>query len=253
MSDSFAPLTIDLNCDLGEGFPHDAELMPLITSANIACGGHAGSEETIWATVELALSHGVSIGAHPGYEDPEHFGRRECKLAPGAVRDLVLRQIDRIAHAAVGAKAELSHVKPHGALYNQAARDPHIALEIISAVQAFDSQLTLVVLAGSPMHALATSHGLKTVSEVFADRRYRSDGTLVPRSEPNAVLHAESEVLAQVLRMIQTRTLLALDNTEISIEPQTLCLHGDTPHAVQFALALRDHLKLHNIAVRSCM
>lgn len=225
-------LRIDLNCDLGEGAGHDAELMPFITSANLACGAHAGDADTMRATVALAQRHGVAIGAHPGYEDREHFGRREMALAVGEVRALVERQV-----RALRAMAAVVHVKPHGALYNLAARDAAVAREVAAAVSAVDAGLVLVALRGSELVRAGRAGGLRVAEEVFADRTYRADGSLTPRSEPGAVITDEAEAVAQAMRLVRGGA-------------DTICLHGDGVHAVAFARRLSAELRQAGIAIR---
>lgn len=235
---------IDLNCDLGEGAGHDAEVMTHITSANIACGGHAGDERTMRETTALAQSHGVAIGAHPGFDDKANFGRRELRLAPGEIRALVERQVGALA-----GMAGLSHVKPHGALYNMAARDERIAGEIADAVAALDRSLVLVGLAGSVMLRAARERGLRVASEVFADRTYQPDGSLTPRSRPDAMIEEESVAMTQVLRMAREGLVRATDGREVSVVADTVCLHGDGAHPERFARALREALKADGISV----
>lgn len=230
-------MRIDLNCDLGEGAGHDAELMPLITSANIACGAHAGDAGTMRATVALARRHGVAIGAHPGFADREHFGRRELALSPAGITELVAEQL-----AALQALATVRHVKPHGALYNLAARDRTIAEAIVTAVRAADPGLVVFALAGSELVRAARTAGLPVAEEVFADRTYQRDGSLTPRSEPGALIDTEAAAVAQAVRMVRERVVRAKDGTEVPVRADTLCLHGDGPQAAGFARALRAGL-----------
>ena len=227
------PMRIDLNCDLGEGAGHDVELMKLVTSANIACGAHAGDEATMRETVALAMKHGVAIGAHPGFADRENFGRRDLSLSAGEVEDLVAGQL-----VALRAIASITHVKPHGALYNLAACDAVVAGAIIEAIRAVDSGLVLFALQGSVLVRLGRERGLRVAEEVFADRTYRVDGSLTPRAEPGALITDEAECVAQALRLVT-------DGAD------TICLHGDGPHAVAFARRLRDELERTGVAVRA--
>ena len=238
--------SIDLNCDLGEGAGHDAELMPLITSANIACGAHAGDEATMRATVALAQKHGVAIGAHPGFADRENFGRRELALSPAAVRTLVTEQI-----AALRGLAPLRHVKPHGALYNLAARDAAVAEAIAGAVHAVDPGLILFGLAGSELLRAGRSRGLRVAGEVFADRTYQRDGSLTPRTRPGALITDESAAVAQVLRMVREGLVRATDGTEVAIAADTVCIHGDGPRAVAFARRLSRELRDAGLEIRA--
>ncbi len=236
-------MTIDLNCDLGEGFPHDAELMPLITSANIACGYHAGDRDTLRRTIALALEHGVAIGAHPGFADREHFGRRVLRLSGQEYYELVLDQLQIMAEVARAADAEVRHVKPHGALYNLSAKEPDVAHAIARAVRDFDSRLALFGLSGSASIAAAGKLGLRTVSEVFADRRYQPDGALTPRTHPDALIGDEAECRRQVYEMVVHGRVQAADGQMIPICAETICLHGDGEHAVAFARMLRRFLE----------
>jgi UPF0271 protein len=250
----FSPVimaTIDLNCDLGEGAGHDAELMPLITSANIACGAHAGDEATMRATLALAKQHGVAIGAHPGFADRANFGRRELAVSPGEVQGLVHDQVLQLHLMARGLGARLAHVKPHGALYNMAARDPALARAVVDAVYEVDPRLTLFGLAGSHLIAVAEACGLPVASEVFSDRTYQADGSLTPRSQPGAVIADETAAVAQVLRMLREGRVRALDGTDVDIRAETVCVHGDGAQAVGFARRLRDALAAAGVEVRA--
>ena len=236
-------LPLDLNCDLGEGFPNDADLMPFITSANIACGYHAGDRDTMRRTVDLALAHGVAIGAHPGFADRENFGRREWRLSGQEYYDLVQEQVQIMADVARAAGATLRHVKPHGALYNMAAREPELARILAQAVWDFDPQLVLFGLSGSVSVAEAKKLGLRTMSEVFADRSYQPDGSLTPRSQPGALLEHEADSRRQVYEMVVHGRVSAVNGERIPICAETICLHGDGAHAVTFARMVRDFLE----------
>lgn len=223
--------TIDLNCDLGEGAPHDADLMELISSANIACGAHAGDAATMRRTLALARQHGVAAGAHPGYRDRANFGRLEQSLSPAEVFQLVSQQIRELREIAAESGVILSHVKPHGALYNQAARDVTLAEAIAEAVYAIDPRMILFGLAGSALISAAHARGLTAAAEIFADRRYEADGSLTPRSRPDAMISDPAGACAQVMRFIREG------------RAQTVCIHGDEPHAVTFARQLRAALR----------
>jgi UPF0271 protein len=236
-------LKIDLNCDLGEGSPHDAELMPLITSANIACGAHAGDEATMRQCIALALRHGVAIGAHPGYADRDYFGRRELDLSLPEVFQLVQDQVRLLRALATFHGACVTHVKPHGALYNQAARDPLLATAIAEAVRQLDSSLVVFGLAGSELPHAARAIGLQAAEEVFADRTYRENGSLTERNRPDALIEDPTAACAQVLRMIREGVVRTIDGTDFSVHADTVCLHGDGPGAVAFARHLHDALK----------
>ncbi len=236
---------LDLNCDLGEGGAHDAELMSLVTSANLACGAHAGDAATMRAAVALAQRHGVAIGAHPGFADREHFGRRELRLPPEEIRRLVRGQIE-----ALRALAPLRHVKPHGALYNLAARDAAVARAVAEAVHDVDAALVLVGLADSVSLAAGREAGLRVAGEFFADRGYAPDGTLAPRGTPGALLGVEAAV-AQTLSFAQTGQVRATDGTDLAVEAETVCVHGDGPHALELARALRAALTAAGVELRA--
>jgi UPF0271 protein len=233
---------VDLNCDLGEGAGHDEELMPLISSANIACGGHAGDEATMLATIRLARQHRVAIGAHPGFADRENFGRVELPVTPAEARGLVLGQTQQLLAVAAQAGARVRHVKPHGALYNMAVRDAALAQAVAEGVYEADPRLILVGLAGSRLIEAGRACGLSTISEVFADRTYRSDGSLTPRREPGALITDPAQAVAQVLGMLRDGRVTATDGSNVPIKAETICLHGDGEHAVEFALKLRAAL-----------
>ncbi|MET0261743.1 MAG: 5-oxoprolinase subunit PxpA [Rariglobus sp.] len=242
---------IDLNCDLGEGVGDDVALMPLITSANIACGAHAGDVDTMRTTVRLALRHRVTIGAHPGFADREHFGRRELALSPSQVIALVQTQIEVLRAIALEEGATVSYVKPHGALYNLAARDAGIADAIATAIRRVDSGLWLYGLAGSQLIDAGRASGLRVVSEVFADRSYQADGTLTPRDRADALISSEAAAVSQVLRMVRDGVVRSTDGTDVAIKADTVCLHGDGPHAVEFARGLRTALQREGVELRS--
>ena len=244
--------TIDLNCDLGEGFSHDAELMQLISSANIACGAHAGDATTMAVAVALAKQHGVAIGAHPGFADRENFGRRVLSFSPSVAADLVRAQIRALQEIAREQDAVLRHVKLHGALYNLAARDEALAEAIVRAVSVTEGQPGLFVLAGSALERIARAHGKFFVAaEVFADRTYRRDGSLTPRSRPDALITDEDAAVAQVLRIVREGVVTATDGTDVALHADTVCLHGDGAHAVEFAQRLNRDLRAAGIEIRA--
>ena len=238
--------TLDLNCDLGEGAGHDAELMPLVTSASIACGAHAGDEATMRATVALAQRHGVAIGAHPGFADRANFGRKEMRLSADALRRLVIEQV-----AALARLAPLRHVKPHGALYTLAARDRGVADTLAEAVASIGTDFVLFALAGSELVRSGRRCGLRVAEEAFADRTYRRDGTLTPRGEPGALIADEAAAVAQVLSLARDGVVRAADDTEVLLKADTICLHGDGPHAVAFARRLRSELAAAGIRLQA--
>ncbi len=240
-------LTLDLNCDLGEGFgvyqPVDDEaLLAEVTSANVACGFHAGDPATMARVARAAVRQGRALGAHPGLPDLQGFGRREMKISPAEAFDLVVYQVGAMQAVARAAGTRLAHVKAHGALYNMAAKDPELALAIARAVQAAGPDLMLYALSGSAMVGAARQLGLPVACEVFADRSYQADGTLTPRGRPGAMITDVEAAVAQVLGMLRDGTVRAITGETVRIEVHTLCLHGDQPGALVFAKALRATL-----------
>jgi UPF0271 protein len=238
---------IDLNGDVGESFGayvigHDAMLIPHVSSANIACGFHAGDPGVMRATVALARAHGVAVGAHPGLPDLLGFGRRNMSVTTQEVEDYVAYQIGALVAIAVSQGVRLRHVKPHGALYNMAAVDAALADAVARATAAVDSSLTLYGLSGSQLVAAAGRHGLRAASEVFADRAYRPDGSLVPRSDSGAVLHDATEIVRRAIAMATTQSVVAVDGTVVPVAADTICVHGDTPGAADIAKTLRTAL-----------
>lgn len=242
---------IDINCDLGEGCGNDAELMRFISSANIACGAHAGDKATMQRIAELALENGVAIGAHPGYKDRENFGRTNLDLSPDEVRWLITEQIAVMADICNVLGTRMHHVKPHGALYNQSAKDAELAASIAEAVKAFDPGLVLYGLSGSVSIAEAEKIGLKTASEVFADRSYQNDGSLTPRSKPNALLYSVTDVTEQVLNMAKYSRVRTVDAIMFHLQADTVCIHGDGEHALEFAEAINSALTRNGFEIRA--
>lgn len=230
---------IDLNADLGEGGLHDHELLALVSSANISCGVHAGDPDTMTSAIRLAFAHSVRIGAHPSWPDREHGGRREMRLGFASLRNHLLYQLGAIDALVKAQGAQLSHIKPHGALYNQAATDRVLAEDLVMIVQEFNPALVIVGLAGGELLHAARQAGLRTRSEVFADRAYTAWGTLVPRNDPRALLPDPQLAIAQSLNMIREGYVTAIDGSRVEVEAETLCLHGDTPQALVFAQELR--------------
>jgi 5-oxoprolinase (ATP-hydrolysing) subunit A len=228
----------EVNCDMGEGIGHDELIMPFITSANIACGYHAGDSAIMWQTAELAIKYKVAIGAHPSFPDRINFGRTEMKLDMEEVYDLVTQQLILLNDIVTELDTKLHHVKPHGALYNMSARDVVLANTIAKAVKDFDASLLLFGLSGSHSISEAKAIGLQTASEVFADRTYREDGSLTPRSQPDALIEDTDKVIAQVLQMIKEGTVTSLSGKTIPIVAETICIHGDGKNAVAFAKAI---------------
>jgi UPF0271 protein len=247
---------LDLNSDMGESFGawrmgDDEAVLAHVTSANIACGFHAGDARTMQHTVRLAHARGVAIGAHPSLPDLRGFGRREMKIAAQEVYDDVLYQIGALAGICRASGARLHHVKPHGALYNMAARDPALADAIARAVRDFDAQLVLYGLAGSQLIAAARRAGLRAASEVFADRTYQPDASLTPRSRPDAMIGDAGRALAQVEQMVKQGQVVATDGSVVSIQADTLCIHGDQPGAATFAREIGRALQEWGVEVRA--
>jgi UPF0271 protein len=248
-------LRIDLNCDMGESFGaytigYDEALMQCVSSVNIACGFHAGDPSVMRKTVLLAAQQKVALGAHPGYPDLQGFGRREFKLSADEIYDIVLYQIGALMAFATASGTTLYHVKPHGALYNTGAKDQRIAAAIVKAVCDVDKNLILVGLSGSYLISEAKTAGLKTASEVFADRTYQEDGTLTPRSSPQALLHNPQQAAKQVLQMVQHKTVTSVSGKEIAVQAETVCIHGDGVHALAFAQAIVQVLTQNNISIQ---
>ena len=241
--------SVDLNADVGEGCGQDASLMPLISSANIACGLHAGDAGTMREAVRLARDHNVAIGAHPSFPDREHFGRREMQLPAAEVHGCIVAQVRTLADVAAAAGARLHHVKPHGALYNMAARDERLAEAVVAAVRSVDPSLAVFGLAGSALVKAASRIGLRSVSEAFADRAYQADGSLLPRDRPGSVLDDETEVASRAVAMVRERRVAAVDGSRVSLDAGTICIHGDTPGAPALARRIRDALAAAGITV----
>lgn len=242
-------IVVDLNADLGEGCGSDAALLQLVSSANIACGYHAGDAETMQTCVREAMKQGVAIGAHPSFPDRDNFGRTAMNLPPDTVFAQMLYQIGALQAITRAEGGQLRHVKPHGMLYNQAAKDAALAEAIARAVQAIDPGLILVGLAGSELIRAGERYGLVTREEVFADRGYRVDGSLVPRSEPGALIEEEERALAQTLEMVLNGRVKSLTGEWANVRAQTVCLHGDGEHALAFARRLREAFSINHIKI----
>lgn len=248
-------LTIDINCDLGEdvlmdGQPVEPLIMPLISSVNIACGAHAGSDATMCMCIELARKHGVSAGAHPSYPDRENFGRNPMNFPMDSLKALIIRQIENLYQLAQEYGARLYHVKPHGALYNTAAIDIDTARAIAQAVAEFDNSLVIFGLPGSVMQQAAREYKLPFAAEAFPDRAYNPDGTLVNRKLPGAVIHHPDEFIQRSLMMVQHKKVVAITGESISLRADTLCVHGDNPAAVQLLTRLREEFDKAGIRVK---
>src|SRR6266404_6041305 len=242
-------LVVDLNADLGEGAGHDDELLELVTSANIACGFHAGDADTMHRTIEAARDHGVAVGAHPSLFDRENFGRKELPVTPEEVCDAVSYQLGVFSAIADALGVHPNHVKPHGALYHMAVRDEKIAGAIADAIANTDRALILFAPDGSALARAAEAGGLKIAREVFADRNYLADGTLVPRTRLDALLRDPVEAAARVSRMLREDKVRSVDGVDIDVKAETICVHGDTPGAVEFARALRAQLKNEGVTI----
>jgi UPF0271 protein len=247
---------IDLNCDMGE-IPEaiadglQESLMKWITSANIACGGHAGDAQMMEETIRQAVKHNVAIGAHPGYPDPENFGRFELKLSSGEVADFVFEQVSALAAIAKKLNAKIRHVKPHGALYNQAVHNRELAGAIAEGVARWSREVVLVGLAGSSMLDVFRNAGFGVAAEAFADRRYEPDGTLRPRKFRDALLHEPTDAAKQAVSIATRGKLIAQNGSEISVDSQTLCIHGDTPGSDKIAAAVAQALRAAGVSVQA--
>ncbi|WP_454006424.1 LamB/YcsF family protein [Alcaligenes sp. Marseille-Q7550] len=247
---------IDLNCDMGESFGawtmgHDKEVMPWVSSVNIACGFHAGDPATMRRTVALALEHGVRVGAHPGLPDLAGFGRRVMAVTPQDAYDLVVVQVGALAAVARSQGGSLHHVKAHGALYNMAARDPALAQAIARAVADVDPGLVLYALAGSVQVQAGLEAGLVVAQEVFADRSYQPDGSLTPRQQPGAMITDAEQSVRQVLQMVEQGQVTCLSGELVELKADTLCLHGDQPDAADFARRLHAAFQERDIGVQA--
>jgi UPF0271 protein len=244
-------LFVDLNADLGEGAGHDDELLALVTSANIACGFHAGDAETMRRSIEAARDRKVAAGAHPSLFDRENFGRKELPVKSDEVFDAVVYQLGVFQAIAEAANVRPNHVKPHGALYNMAVRDHELANAIASAIAKADTKLILFAPQTSALARAGETKGLQIAHEVFADRNYLSDGSLVPRSRPDALLHDPEEAASRVVRMLREGKVRSVDGVDVDVRAETICLHGDKPGAVDFARTLKSRLEKEGVGVRA--
>lgn len=242
-------LTVDFNADLGEGAGHDDELLALVTSANIATGFHAGTPMSILASIRSAMKHGVCVGAHPSYDDRKNFGRMDVTVPASTLFAQLTYQIGAFYSLAIAAGTRANHVKPHGALYNAAVRDQEIAEAIAHAILAVDSSLILFAPVNSLLERAGETAKLQVRREVFADRNYLSDGALVPRSRPDALLHDSDEAATRVLRMLRESKVRSVDGVDVDVRPETICVHGDTPGAVEFARVLRSRLEKEGVEI----
>jgi 5-oxoprolinase (ATP-hydrolysing) subunit A len=244
-------LVVDLNSDLGEGAGHDDEILDLVTSANIACGFHAGDPASIFASIQAAHERGIAVGAHPSFADRENFGRTEMTVPPEEVYSLVSYQVGAFQALARAAGAEMNHVKPHGALYNMAVRDERLAEAIARAVLVVSSSLLFFAPGESTLERAAQSAKLRVVREVFADRNYLANGSLVPRTRPDALLHDPEEAAVRVLRMLRAGVVRSVDGRDVEVHPETICIHGDSPGAVEFARSLRTSLEENGVMIQA--
>jgi UPF0271 protein len=242
-------LQVDLNADLGEGAGHDAELFELISSANIATGFHAGDSDTMHAAVSAAKKHGVAVGAHPSLFDREDFGRKELKVSNQEVFDAVAYQLGILQAIASAVGVQPNHVKPHGALYNMAVRDERLADAIARAIESVDPKLILFAPDNSELARAGEAHGLQIAREIFADRNYLNDGWLVPRTRHDALLCDPKEAAQRVLRMLREGKVRSVEGRDVDVRGETICVHGDTPGAVEFARELRTQLEREGVRI----
>lgn len=243
-------MTIDLNCDLAEGTGIEERIMPFITSANIACGFHAGDPELMAHTVRLCMVHDVAIGAHPSYPDRENFGRTNMQLSLDQVSAIVAEQVALLLEITRKEGGMLRHVKPHGALYNMAAQDPGLAAAVVRGIRQVDASLVLFGLSGCQMAEVANHSGTLMAHEVFADRTYQSDGTLTPRSRPDALVKDTQAACDQALFFAQGKPIRSTDGHTLLLQADTICLHGDGAHALDFAQAIRTRLEENEVQIK---
>ncbi|MEE6032180.1 5-oxoprolinase subunit PxpA [Avibacterium paragallinarum] len=242
---------VDLNVDLAEGCGNDQRLLQLVTSANVACGLHAGDFNEMRKAIRWAKENQVQVGAHPSFPDRENFGRTNMQLPDEELKACLLYQLGAIKALCEAEAVPVAYVKPHGALYNQAAKDEALATLIVQTLKAFDPKLKLMGLSGSLMLQVAEQQGLGVISEVFADRHYLADGSLVPRTRPDAMVENDDEAISQVLQMVLQGTVTSVDGVEVPIKADSICLHGDGEHAISFAEKIRQALTEHNIQLKS--
>ena len=242
-------LSVDLNADLGEGSGHDAELFELISSANIATGFHAGDSDTMHAAISAAMQHGVAVGAHPSFFDRENFGRKELKVPNEEVFDAVAYQLGIFQAIASALGVRPNHVKPHGALYNMAVRDEELADAIARGIESVDPKLILFAPDKTELARAGETHGVQIAREIFADRNYLNDGWLVPRTRPDALLRDPKEAAERVLRMLREGKVRSVEGHDVDVRGETICVHGDTPGAVEFARELRTQLEREGVGI----
>jgi UPF0271 protein len=242
-------MTVDLNSDLGEGAGYDDAILSLVSSANISCGFHAGTPASVLQSIIAANERNVAVGAHPSFDDRANFGRTEIRLAPAEVSPLITYQLGAFGALCRTAGAKMTHVKPHGALYNMSARNEALANAVAHAVGAFNPALMIFAPAGSALAAASCACGLKAIAEFFADRNYNSDGSLVTRTRPDALLHDAAQAAERVIRMLREGKVRTVDGSDIAISAETICVHGDTPGAVEFVRMLRTRLEQTGIII----
>lgn len=249
-------LQVDLNCDLGESFGAytigmDSQVIPFISSANVACGYHAGDALVMQKTVAMCREHGVSVGAHPGFPDLQGFGRRNMVCTPPEVKAYVQYQLGALQAFCKAGGVPLHHVKPHGALYNMAAKDARLALAVAEAIAEVDENVVLQGLSGSEMLRAAKQVGIRAASEVFADRAYQQDGTLVPRSQPGAMITDEDVAIARVVRMVKEGVVTSIDGMDVPLQADSICVHGDGEKALLFVQKIRAVLTAEGIEIKA--
>ena len=242
---------VDLNVDLAEGCGNDERLLQLVSSANVACGLHAGDYNEMRKAIQWAKANNVRVGAHPSFPDRENFGRTNMQLADDELRACLLYQLGAVKALCEAENVILAYVKPHGALYNQAAKDPALARLIAQTIKAFDPKLALMGLSGSLMLNVAQEEGLSIISEVFADRHYLADGSLVPRTRDDALVENDEEAISQVLQMVLEGTVPTIEGSKVAIQADSICLHGDGAHAIEFAEKIRVALSKNQIEINA--
>jgi UPF0271 protein len=235
--------TIDINCDMGEGLANDEAIMPYITSANIACGYHAGDEELMFKTIKRAIENNVKIGAHPSFPDRANFGRANMTLPSNELKKVVRQQIEHLVKIASSLNVEVYHVKPHGALYNMAAKDEKLSHTICDAIESVNPSLIVYGLSGSLFLKVAHERGFKVAHEVFADRTYQEDGTLTPRTSGDALIQDEEVMIEQVLQLVKNQQVITTNGKIIPIKAETLCIHGDGAQALPFAKRIFEEVR----------
>lgn len=242
---------IDINCDIGEGFPFDEELMPFISSANIACGGHTGDEHTIYKCINLCMKHGIAVGAHPSFPDKENFGRIMITISEDELLNSILEQVLLFDQVAKKCNTKMHHIKLHGALYNLVSNNQHLSHKILETFLLFKKELCLYGLSGSLFNRLAREEGFVVIDEVFADRTYQEDGSLTPRNIQGAQIEDDQQAINQVLKFIHEKKVSTLTGKEITVKADTVCIHGDGAKAVAFASLIHHELTVRKIDIQA--